>query len=173
MIYDLLQTELLSPPRAIQTAEELLLVIRILESQDRWAEVVQVLNSENAGLSSRIVNNDRTFMSSKVTSLGAAGLWEEGHSYAKSLLTVSEDEAERSTLHERDDWKYWNLLIAAVRHLDNIPGYVLQYFTSAPLNPQLTMIACFVGYFPTRSSISRSSSNSAQSPAMRTLLSWT
>ncbi|KGO76085.1 N-acetyltransferase B complex, non-catalytic subunit [Penicillium italicum] len=114
-------TELLSPPRAIQTAEELLLVVRILESQDRWAEVVQVLNSENAGLSSRIVNNDRTFMLTKVTSLGAAELWEEGHSYAKSLLAVSEDEAERSTLHERDDWKYWNLLIAAVRRLDNSP----------------------------------------------------
>ncbi|CAG8027283.1 unnamed protein product [Penicillium nalgiovense] len=115
-------TELLSPPRAIQTAGELLLVIRILETQDHYAEIVQLLNSENVGLSSRIVNNDRTFMLIKVTALGLAGLWEEGHSYAKSLLAVSEDEAERSTLHERDDWKYWNLLIVAVRHLDKIPG---------------------------------------------------
>ncbi|CAI7565238.1 unnamed protein product [Penicillium glandicola] len=114
-------TELLSPPRAIQTAEELFLVIRILESQNRWTEIVQVLDSGNAGLSSRIVNNDRTFMLAKVTSMGAAGLWEEGHSYVKSLLTVSEDEAERNTLHERDDWKYWNLLIAAVRRLDKSP----------------------------------------------------
>lgn len=130
MIHGLLQTELPSPPRAIQTAEELFLVVRILESQDRWAEVVQILNSENAGLSSRIVNNDRTFRLAKVTSLGAAGLWEEGHSYAKSLLAVSEDEAERSTLHERDDWKYWNLLIVAVRRLDKSPEYVFQCFPS-------------------------------------------
>ncbi|KAI2680984.1 hypothetical protein DTO013E5_8853 [Penicillium roqueforti] len=115
-------TELLSPPRAIQTAEELLLVVRILESQSRWAEIVQVLNSENTGLSSRIVNNDRTFMLAKVTSLGAAELWEEGHSYVKGLLTVPEDEAERKTLHERDDWKYWNLLILAVRRLEKSPG---------------------------------------------------
>lgn len=129
---------MLSPPRAIQTAEELLLVVRILESQDRWAEIVQVLNSENAGLSSRIVNNDRTFMLAKVHSLGVAGLWEEGHSYAKSLLAVSEDEAERNTLHERDDWKYWNLLIVAVRRLDKSPEYVFQYLTSIPLDPKLT-----------------------------------
>ncbi|KAJ5963624.1 N-acetyltransferase B complex non-catalytic subunit [Penicillium vulpinum] len=115
-------TELLSPPRAIQTAEELLLVFRIFESQSRWEEIVQVLNRENVGLSSRIVNNDRSFMLAKVTALGAAGLWEEGHSYAKSLLAVSENESERNTLHERDDWKYWNLLIAAVRHLDKSPG---------------------------------------------------
>lgn len=95
---------------------------------------MQVLDSENAGLKSRIVNNDRTFMLAKVISLGAAELWEEGHSYVKSLLTVSEDEAERSTLHERDDWKYWNLLILAVRRLENNPEYVLQCFTSIPSN---------------------------------------
>lgn len=138
IIHGLLQTELLSPPRAIQTAEELLLVVRVLESQGRWTEIVQVLDSENAGLSSRIVNNDRTFMLVKVISLGAAELWEEGHSYVKSLLAVSEDEAERSTLHERDDWKYWNLLILAVRRLENSPEYVLQCFTSIPSSSQLT-----------------------------------
>ena len=124
----------MSPPKAIQTAGELLLVLRILETQGHYAEIVQLLNSENAGLSSRIVNNDRTFMLIKVTALGLAGLWEEGHSYAKSLLAVSEDEAERITLHERDDWKYWNLLIVAVRHLDKIPGYVFQYYASTAFN---------------------------------------
>lgn len=110
------------------------MVIRILETQGHFAEIVQLLNSENVGLSSRIVNNDRTFILYKISALGLAELWEEGHSYAKSLLAVSEDEAERSTLHERDDWKYWNLLIVAVRHLDKIPGYVFQYSTSTALN---------------------------------------
>lgn len=111
------------------------MVVRILESQSRWAEIVQVLNSENTGLSSRIVNNDRTFMLAKVTSLGAAELWEEGHSYVKGLLTVPEDEAERKTLHERDDWKYWNLLILAVRRLEKSPGYVFQYFYFYTIKP--------------------------------------
>ena len=77
-------------------------------------------------------------MLAKVTSLGAAELWEEGHSYVKGLLTVPEDEAGRKTLHERDDWKYWNLLILAVRQLEKSPGYVFQYLTSTPSNPQLT-----------------------------------
>jgi N-terminal acetyltransferase B complex non-catalytic subunit len=102
------------------------LLVRIFESQDRSTEILQILDSENAGLSSRIVNNDRTFMSIKVSCLKAAGLWEEGHSYAKSLLAVPEDEAERKTLHERDHWKYWDLLTAAARHLDKTPAYVFQ-----------------------------------------------
>lgn len=138
IIHGLLQAELLSSPRAIQTAEELLLVIRILQSQGRWAEIVQVLDSEKTGLSSRIVNNDRSFTLVKVVGLGAAELWEDGYSYVKSLLAVSEDEAERSTLHERDNWKYWNLLILAVRRLESSPEYVSQCFASTRSNPQLT-----------------------------------
>lgn len=118
---------MLSPPRAIQTAEELLLLVRIFESQNRDSETVDILNSENAGLNSRIVNKDQAFMSIKVSCLKTAGLWEDGHSYAKSLLAVPEDEAERKALHERDNWKYWDLLITATRHLENISGYVIQY----------------------------------------------
>jgi hypothetical protein len=135
IVHGLLQTELLSPPRAIQTAEELLLVVRILESQGRWTEIVQILDSENAGLNSRIVNNDRIFTLVKVISLRSAELWEEGHSYVKSLLAVSEDEAERRTLHERDDWKYWNLLILAVRRLRKQPRVCIAMFYFYTVKP--------------------------------------
>ncbi|KAJ5542505.1 hypothetical protein N7535_004927 [Penicillium sp. DV-2018c] len=96
-------------------------VADVPSNPDRSKEILQILDSENVGLSSRIVNNDRTFMSIKVSCLKAAGLWEEGRSYAKSLLDVPEDEAERKTLHERDQWKYWDLLTAAARHLDKSP----------------------------------------------------
>ncbi|KAJ5787175.1 hypothetical protein N7457_002165 [Penicillium paradoxum] len=115
-------TESSSPPRAIQTAEELLLLVRVFESQNRDAEIVEVLNSKNAGLDSRIVNNDGTFMSAKVSCLKSAGLWEEGHSYVMSLLAVPEEEAERKALHERDHWRFWDLLITATRHLENSSG---------------------------------------------------
>jgi N-terminal acetyltransferase B complex non-catalytic subunit len=114
---DFLQTELLSTPRALQSGEELYFLLRIYESQNRSAEAVQVLDSENTGLNSRIVNNDRSFMLAKVQYLGVSGLWKEGYSYVKGLLTVPEDEEGRKSLRERDDWKIWNLLIAAARSL--------------------------------------------------------
>lgn len=57
--------------------------------------------------------------------MGAAGVWPEAYSYAKGLLTVPEDEEGRCSLRERDDWKIWNLLIAAPRHWTEEEGYRL------------------------------------------------
>lgn len=117
-----LQTELLSPPRAIQNAEELLLLIKIFEKQDKHDEILKILDSESVGLNSRIVNNDRIFLSKKLNSLGTTGRWEEGHACAKRLLTVPEDEEGRKALKERDEWKFWNMVIESTRHLEEIPG---------------------------------------------------
>ena len=64
------QLQLLSPPRAIQNAEELLLLIKIFEKQDKHDEILKILDSESAGLGSRIVNNDRIFVTNKLHSLG-------------------------------------------------------------------------------------------------------
>jgi N-terminal acetyltransferase B complex non-catalytic subunit len=106
-----------SNARALQSGEDLFFLIRIYESQNRSAEAVQILDSENTGLGSRIANNDRFLMLAKVNNLGLAGLWKEGYSYAKGLLAVPEDEEGHKALKERDDWKIWNLLIAAARKL--------------------------------------------------------
>ena len=104
------QTQLLSAPRALQTSEELFFLLRIYKCQERWTEAVQLLNSENVGLGSRIANNDRFFMFEKVHCLGSAGLWQDALAYSKSLLTVPDNENGRQALKERDDWKIWNLL---------------------------------------------------------------
>lgn len=110
--------ELLSSPRAIQNAEELFLLIRIFESQDRHTEIVKILDSPNLGLSSRIVQNDWSLIREKLLSLEKAGLWAEGLSYARELLTLPSDEAERRALQERDDWNVWNLLVTATQNLN-------------------------------------------------------
>lgn len=112
------QKELLSSPRAIQNAEELFLLIRIFESQDRHTEIVKILDSPNLGLSSRIVQNDWSLIREKLLSLEKAGLWAEGLSYARELLTLPSDEAERRALQERDDWNVWNLLVTATQNLN-------------------------------------------------------
>lgn len=112
------QKELLSPPRAIQSTEELLLLVRILESQGRHSEITKVLDSENLGLSSRIAQNDWTLVGVKLHSLQKAEMWKEGLSYTKALLAIPKDENERKALQERDDWAIWGLLVASVRNIN-------------------------------------------------------
>ncbi|PKX93059.1 MDM20/NAA25 family protein [Aspergillus novofumigatus IBT 16806] len=111
--------ELLSTPRAIQNAEELLLLIKICESQGRHSEVVKLLASHNVGLSSRIVQNDWPFVGEKLSGLEKAEMWAEGLSYARDLLAIPTNESEEKTLQERDDWAVWSLLVHSVQNIKN------------------------------------------------------
>lgn len=118
MVY-YIQKEVLSPGRAIQTTEELLLLTQILESQDRFSEVTKILDSDNVGISSRIVQNDWNFVTIKLKSLEKAGMWTEGLSYAKQLLAIPNNEDERKALQERDDWSVWGLLVTSARNINS------------------------------------------------------
>jgi N-terminal acetyltransferase B complex non-catalytic subunit len=110
---------LLSPPRAIQNSEELLLLIKIFESQGRHDEIVKILDSENLGLSSRVVQNDWSFVGVKLSSLEKGEMWTQGLSYAKSLLAIPGNEEERKSLQERDDWAVWKLLLNSTRNINS------------------------------------------------------
>ncbi|KAJ5915147.1 Cytoskeleton organization protein (Dec1) [Penicillium verhagenii] len=112
--------QLLSQPRAIQKSEEMVLLVRILESQQRFHEIVKILDSNNVGINSRICQNDRTFLGSKATSLGSAKLWDDAITFVKEIFTVS-DEEKRNSLRELDDWIIWNLLIEAEKNT-HTPG---------------------------------------------------
>ncbi|KAL4906508.1 hypothetical protein BDW74DRAFT_133702 [Aspergillus multicolor] len=112
--------ELLSPPRAIQTAEELLLLVKIFESQGKHAEIVKTLDSDNLGIKSRIVQNDWSFIGVKLTSLEKAEMWTEGLSYAKELLAIPSTEEEKKAIQERDDWAVWHLLVTATQKSNNV-----------------------------------------------------
>jgi N-terminal acetyltransferase B complex non-catalytic subunit len=111
---------LLSPPRAIQTAEELLLLIKIFQSQGRNDEILKFLDSDNLGLNSRIVQNDWFFIREKLLALERAEKWVDGYKYATELLSLpAEDEAAKKLLQERDDWGVWNLLLSSTKKIDN------------------------------------------------------
>ncbi|KAJ5408707.1 hypothetical protein N7509_002590 [Penicillium cosmopolitanum] len=118
-------TDLLSQPRAIQKPEELRLLIEILTSQGRHEEALQILDSENLGIHSRIVRGDSTFIGLKMASFASAGnMWDEAFTFVQSLLTVpSEDERGRKQLLELDDWNLWNLLYEATSNSTR-PGIV-------------------------------------------------
>lgn len=95
-----------------------MLLVKIFESQERHAEVAKILDSENLGLSSRIVQNDWTFVGVKLASLEKAGMWTEGLSYTRNLLAIPTNETERKALQERDDWAVWSLLVMATQKIN-------------------------------------------------------
>lgn len=102
-----------------------MLLVKILESQQRFDEVVKILGSDNVGISSRILQNDKTFLASKAKNLEAGKLWDDAVTFVKELYTVPDDEEKRKSLPELDDWVIWNLLVEAVKNIDT-PGLALQ-----------------------------------------------
>ena len=114
-----IQKELLSPPRAIQTPEELLLLTRIFATQGRYDDIVKLLNSKHLGVTSRLVQNDWSFVTTKLDGLEKAEQWEEALAYARELLTLPADTNAAADMkyREKDDWKVWNLLLTAAQKL--------------------------------------------------------
>lgn len=116
-----MQQELLSPGRAIQTAEELFLLIKIYDQQGRHKDIVDMLNSQHLGVNSRIGQNDWSFVTAKLENLEKAGLWEQGLVFTKELLKLPDQLANGEKLsasqEEKDDWQVWNLLLAAAEKI--------------------------------------------------------
>lgn len=105
-------------PRAIQTTEELRLLIRIFWSQSRYAEAVEILSSDNLGLRSQIVRFDREFIGLRALSLGHGQLWEAAQAFVKAFWGVTDVESSHwKFLYENDDWGIWELLIDSTRSL--------------------------------------------------------
>lgn len=98
-----------------------MLLVKIFESQKRFADIVKILSSANVGIGSRICQNDTEFVTLKAMNLGAAKLWEEGIAFVKERYSIPEDEEKRKELRDLDDWNIWNLLTEAVKHTDT-PG---------------------------------------------------
>ncbi|WEW61277.1 hypothetical protein PRK78_006767 [Emydomyces testavorans] len=134
--------ELLSPGRAIQTGEELSLMIKIYGQQGRYDDIVNLLNSQHLGVNSRIAQNDWSFVTTKLATLGKAGLWEQGLSFAKELLSLPDElgdgEKIPASYEEKDDWQVWDLLLTAAEklHRDEIfkqvEDFIIGYMAKRP-----------------------------------------
>jgi N-terminal acetyltransferase B complex non-catalytic subunit len=109
----------LSPPRAIQNQEELFLLLKIFQSQDRNDEILKILGSENLGLTSRIVQNDWFFVREKILCLGRSEKWAESLDFARDFLSVPDEDGKAQTLlKERDDWEVWTLLLSSTKKVN-------------------------------------------------------
>ncbi|KAI5309023.1 hypothetical protein KEM55_004273 [Ascosphaera atra] len=107
----------LAPPRAVKTSEELLLLVKIFETQGRYVEIAETLGSKSTGIESKIAQGDWTFVQERIASLRKAHLWEELLRTTKELLALPEGEDEKPAFdpEERDDWKVWQGLLEATK----------------------------------------------------------
>lgn len=98
------------------------MLIRIYESQSRHKELVDILNSENLGVMSRIAQHEWLFFTNKLSVIEKSGLWEQALVFTKELLTLDDSVTAESRpdakCEERDDWKVWNLLLLATRKVE-------------------------------------------------------
>lgn len=106
---------MLSPSRAIQTPEELLLLIKIYQTQSKFADIAELLSSKHLGIDSRIAQQDWSFVEERLWSLERAGLWNEILKTTKELLSLPEIESVpgKPCPNERDDYRLWELLLKA------------------------------------------------------------
>ncbi|KAI5295680.1 hypothetical protein KEM52_000582 [Ascosphaera acerosa] len=104
-----------SQPRAIQTAEELLLLVKVFEAQGRFVEIAETLGSPALGMESAVTQGDWTFTQERIRSLEKAKLWEDLLETAKGLLALPEKDGQVTVFNpeERDDWVVWQGLLKA------------------------------------------------------------
>lgn len=77
---------------------------------------MKILDSDNLGLKSRVVQSDNAFLGFKASNLVAAQMWEEGIAFVKNLYAISNDEERLKALREIDDWSIWSVLVSATKN---------------------------------------------------------
>ncbi|KAI9818225.1 MAG: hypothetical protein M1827_000850 [Pycnora praestabilis] len=122
---------LMSPGRAIQTPQELHLLISILLRQGCAEDALAILNSENLGVWSTVAKGDWGLVRKKLEILERQKLWLEEWEFCKELLDRAyggtanpSNESEASPPDAKgDDWRIWQGLLTASRELNCFATY--------------------------------------------------
>lgn len=86
--------------------------------ESRWAEVLQILDSEHLGYKSRISQSDIPFMHYRMKALQKLEKWEDARQFALDLLLVPDGEAgAKGFFLAQDNWRTWELLVTATEKI--------------------------------------------------------
>jgi N-terminal acetyltransferase B complex non-catalytic subunit len=108
------QNQLLSSGKAIQTPEELYLLVKIYLGTGHAREAVELLQSNNFGPKSRFAEQDPQLISALLLeAFEAAEAWREAFTHCQHRLT----QQHHTQLGTQDDGKVWILLVKAVKAL--------------------------------------------------------
>ncbi|KAI9839626.1 MAG: hypothetical protein M1819_002252 [Sarea resinae] len=116
---------LLSPGRAVQTPDELQLLISIYRKQGYFKEALSILDSENLGIFSPVAKGDWSFVREKLEILGIQNLWQEKWEFCKKLLDdvwrrryeAGNETSSSNTFVRDDDLRLWQGMLLASKHI--------------------------------------------------------
>ena len=106
------QKQLLSDGKALQTPEELYLLVKISIGTGHAREALELVRSDRFTLASRFAKQDFQLVEALLVELyEASEAWPEAFAYSKELLTPG------SGSNRNDDERVWNLLVRSVKSL--------------------------------------------------------
>ncbi|KAI9826528.1 MAG: hypothetical protein M1826_006629 [Phylliscum demangeonii] len=114
-----------SPSRAIQTPQELHLLVSIYLRQDNKDGVLNLLGSSNLGVSSLIARGDWSFVRQKLNLLEEQQRWQDVWDFCYGFIDETSPLPAESTESSRllspakkiDDWRIWQAFVAASVHV--------------------------------------------------------
>ena len=109
------------PTRAIDTLEDLLLLIRVYRAQGKYSEAAAVARHSRTGLESPVGRNSWELVRHLIEMLGLSHQWTELWQLCQQLLVDARDNSLDRRFHLThfpfgklgDDWKIWQALITA------------------------------------------------------------
>ena len=110
--------------RTIQTLEELLLLLRVYRSQEKYEEAIAVLDSSRTGIASPVGNHSWELVRQKLEIYEKCNrwkdLWQFCHELLMDALPSKKRDVEGQPFHTfnkfGDDWKVWvGLVTAAIK----------------------------------------------------------
>ncbi|KAI9704283.1 MAG: hypothetical protein M1836_007144 [Candelina mexicana] len=116
---------LLSPGRAIQTPQELSLLLSIYQEEGHTQEALKVLGSRNLGIWSSVAKGDWNLVRLKMNLLEQLSMWLEAWTFCGSLLNaacpttdaVNWGFPQLGSDTKGDDWRVWQCFLTACKEL--------------------------------------------------------
>ena len=115
------EAETTKPPRAINTLDDLLLLIRVYRAQEKHSEIAAIARDPRIGIGSPIGRNSWELARQLIESLELSNQWVDLWQLCQQLLVDARDSSLERRSHSRDytfgklgdDWKVWQALITA------------------------------------------------------------
>ena len=111
----------IKPTRAINTLEDLLLLVRIYRAQGRYSEAITIVRSSRTGIESSLGRNSWELIRQLIELLELSHQWEVLWKLCQQLLIDARDDSTERQFRLAhypfgklgDDWKVWQALVAA------------------------------------------------------------
>ena len=116
----------IKPTRAINTLEDLLLLVRIYRAQARYSEAVAIVRNSRTGIESPLGRNSWELIRQLIELLELSHQWEVLWRLCQQLLVDARDDSTERRFHSAhypfsklgDDWKVWQALVTASSNIE-------------------------------------------------------